>query len=186
MTTAIYIAILFLLLVLFVLMSHLSYLKTKPKLDEVEAGSEAGSTGNMVMGQSRNYKVKPLREQDKLFINGEQKDISSYKQFIIKGNCMKARNIFEGDIILAELFDKNDEKLPNAVKREKIKENDILLIYLNDEKFRGHKIRVFSGYKNESDELNTFYYHSDGTIRNSKKQLKLEDVKGIVKIKLDK
>ena len=158
-------------------MSHLSYLKTKPKLDEVEAGP----TGSMVMGQSRNYKVNPLRSQDKLLINGESQAFINYKQFVVKGSCMEVRNIFEGDVILVELF---KEDALNQEKLQKIKKNDILLIHLNDEKFRGHKIRVSSEEKN-NDELNTFYYNSDGSICNSNKPHKLEDIKGIVRMKLD-
>ena len=95
---------------------------------------------------------------------------------------METRKIYEGDIILVELF---DEKLSDTEKLKIINKDDILLLYFNDENFIGHKIRVFSGETSINNELKTYYYNMDGTFHFSTNLHKLEVVKGIVKMKLD-
>ena len=179
MATIVHVIILFILLGLFVLMSYLNSLK--PKLEEVEAGQ---TSENRIMGKSRKYNGIPLRPQD--FVNG--KPSSFYKQFVVEGNCMAKRNIAHKDIILVELFkgDTSDED-----KLAKIKENDILLIYLDDidkinnKGFKGHKIRGFKGrVQNNTSQLDTFYYDENGEICYSTKPHKVKDVMGIVRMKL--
>ena len=189
MVTIAHIIILFILLGLFVLMSYLNSLK--PKLEKVEAGStETGSTENRIMGKTRKYKGIPLRPQD--VVNNQSS--SFYKQFVVEGNCMVKRNIAHKDIILVEPFKKDTS---DKDKLGKIKENDILLIYLDDidkvnnklKGFKGHKIRGFKGYKKGVDalqqtELDTFYYDENGEIYYSTKPHKVKDVMGIVRMKL--
>lgn len=60
---------------------------------------------------------------------------TSLQYFVVRNECMTPLHINSGDIIGVQLFD--DEFTLSDVKQ-----GDILLIYLNDKGFHGHKIRV--------------------------------------------
>jgi hypothetical protein len=104
-------------------------------------------------------KVKMLTNRDIVRAdNGNVKNISEYRQFAVSGTCMEKRGIKSGGIVFVEMFENTD----NAKKWELIKKDDILLIYLDDERYKGYKIRGFDGTDgNNSDRLMTFYYQGD-------------------------
>ena len=152
-------------------MTHLNDLKIKPELDEAEAGIISSTTQKIIMGKSRDYRGL-IRPEDMSL---------PYKRFVVKGDCMKPRNIFNGDVIFIESFKENAS---DDDKFQIIKENDILLIYLDDKRFKGYKIRGFSK-RNEDGSLETFYYKEDGTTKISGHSHRLESIGGIVKRKLN-
>jgi TusA-related sulfurtransferase len=179
MITIYYIAALAFLVIIYILISRYSDVKAKPKLDEVEAGP----TGSMIMGRTRNYKTMPLRPQDSLFANdGTPISFQNYKQFVVKGTCMEAKKIYEGDIIIAELF---NDGLSDNQKLEKINTGDILLIYLDDNKFKGHKIRVCSEKTEGKSFLKTHYFNKDKTVHPSSREHNIEEIIGVIRMKLN-
>ncbi|MDR3187742.1 MAG: hypothetical protein LBT94_00965 [Prevotellaceae bacterium] len=120
---------------------------------------------------------KILLRGKKFVAKGKRYDASGYILVRADGNSMKRRGINNGDIVYARKFDETFGK-------ENIQPNDILLIYLNDERYKGYKIRVCRGYNpKDKKELETYYYDGDGNERTSSKNHKLELVQGIVKYK---
>jgi hypothetical protein len=58
------------------------------------------------------------------------------------------------------------------------------LILLNDERYKGYKIRVYKRHNPDDErELETFYYDSEGNERSSSRNHRIELVQRIVKYK---
>ena len=104
---------------------------------------------------------------------GEMKMDKSLQYFIVRNDCMKPLHINSNDIIGVQLFDDNFTVAD-------VKKGDILLIFLDDNRFHGHKIRVMD-YAN-NDTFHTFYFvgkqphsssepHSFSTIRGIVKEI---------------
>ena len=69
--------------------------------------------------------------------------------FVVRNDCMKPLHISSGDIIGVQLFD-GDFTIAD------VKQGDILLIHLDDNRFRGHKIRVADYVQGDS--FHTYYF----------------------------
>lgn len=80
---------------------------------------------------------------------GDMRLQPEYEYFLVRNECMVPRHISSGDVIGVQLFDEN-------FTIADVKEGDILLIYLDDERFHGHKIRVMSGVQRGA--FSTYYY----------------------------
>lgn len=105
-------------------------------------------------------------------MNGRYVNTRDYIRIVVHGNCMKPRNIQDGEEWLVEPLDK--QKPPCS----QIKEKDVLLIYLKDEDL--YKIREFEGF-NADGSLQTFYYESDGTKHSSSRPHAAETIQGVVR-----
>jgi hypothetical protein len=90
---------------------------------------------------------------------------------------MRQRCICNGDIVFARKFDK-------TFTLDNICPGNILLLYLNDARYEGYKIRVFKQYSPDK-ELETFYYNPDGSERSSSKTHSLSRVVGVVQYKIE-
>lgn len=78
------------------------------------------------------------------------------KYFKVRNKCMEKKGIYPGDIIGVKIFDK-DYTLADT------DENSVLLIYLEDKNFHGHKIRVRGNLSERGDAYATYYFMDDGT-----------------------
>lgn len=97
-----------------------------------------------------------------------------YRRFIVQGDCMSCQGIKPHDVICVRLF--NDEK-----EKTLLKQNDFVLIFLNDKKFRGYKIRRIKNLTNDMAE--TFYYTHTGAEQPSSEPHALKNIIGIVDLK---
>jgi len=122
-----------------------------------------------------NVKIKPLTSQDCIYTKERKRvNLSNFQQFAVVGECMRGRKIEEGNIVLVERFDNKKDK------KDLIKPQDILVIYLNDKKYKGYKIREFKGF-DEDGTLITFWYEEDNTKHRSSVNHQINQVAGVVK-----
>lgn len=105
---------------------------------------------------------------------GKQIDTSDMIRIVVKGNCMKPRNIESGAQLLVKKIDTT-----KAIDRQ-IKQGDILLIHLNDTGV--YKIRIFDKY--EGADLVTYRYDDNMHRKDSSRNHKESSVLGIVKYRL--
>ena len=80
---------------------------------------------------------------------GDMQMDASLQYFVVRNDCMKPLHISSGDIIGVQLFD-SDFTIAD------VKQGDILLIHLDDNRFRGHKIRVADYVQGDS--FHTYYF----------------------------
>jgi hypothetical protein len=120
---------------------------------------------------------KVIRFGKKFIVGGETFNSSDFIQVRAGGYSMKRRGIVDGDIIYARKFDGN-------FTLNEIKEGDLLLIYLNDARYKGYKIRIFRKYA-DNNEIETYYYNKDGTERNSSHAHSSDRVAGVIKYKIE-
>ena len=113
----------------------------------------------------------------KFVVGGKTYNSSDYVRVRAEGSSMRLRGINNGDIVFARRFD-------DAFPRSQICPNDILLLYLNDPRYNGYKIRVFRQYSPHN-ELETFYYNPDGSEHNSSQAHSLSRVVGVVQYKIE-
>ncbi|GHT17786.1 hypothetical protein AGMMS4956_21310 [Bacteroidia bacterium] len=165
------IVIAFIILVVYVVRSTI-YRSRKNNLIKVETGRLAYK----MRSANDPVPVDRLVHNGKQFIvNGKKHLTSNYILVRAEGAYMRDRGINDGDILYVRKFDE-------VFTREQIHPRDILLIYLNDKRYSGYKIRVFKQYNPEHpDEVETYYYNEDGTEHNSSKNHNVIDVKGIIK-----
>lgn len=97
-----------------------------------------------------------------------------YRRFIVQGDCMSSQGIKPHDVICVRIFNNEKEKTI-------LKQNDFVLIFLNDKKFRGYKIRRIKDLT--KDKANTFYYTSTGAEQSSSEPHALKSIIGIVDLK---
>ena len=95
----------------------------------------------------------------------------SLTYFVVQNDCMIPRHIYPNDVIGVQMF--NDQFTVRDVK-----ENDILLIHLEDDDFKGHKIRVM---KNIEGEAFHTYYFKNGYPKDSKKLHAFNTILGVVR-----
>lgn len=102
---------------------------------------------------------------------GDMQMDASLKYFLVKNNCMNPRHIYSNDIIGVQLFDDN-------FTVNDVEQGDILLIYLDDDRFHGHKIRVMDYSENNA--FHTYYYNG-GNIQSSSKPHAFSSIRGVVR-----
>ena len=93
--------------------------------------------------------------------------------FVVKNQCMRIKGIASGDIVGVRMFDSLDDM---SVKTAP---SSILLIYLDDKRFKGFKIREQGELTDDGTAYNT--YHYKGGIRHkSTKPHPISSIKGVV------
>lgn len=92
--------------------------------------------------------------------------------FVVKNKCMKPKGISNGDIIGIRMFDDN-------FRLDALEEGKILLIYLDNENFKGFKIREKGTQAMFGTAYDTYYYKR-GKKRKSSKPHAIETIKGVV------
>lgn len=102
---------------------------------------------------------------------GEMKMDKSLQYFVVRNDCMKPLHISSNDVIGVQLFDDN-------FTIADLKQGDILLIFLNDNRFHGHKIRVMDHV--DGDAFHTYYFVGKQP-HNSSEPHAFSAIRGIVK-----
>lgn len=136
------------------------------RIPEVEAGPTAGlsSTGSQRVAGN----IPPSYKKREA--NGK---ISVHRNFVVKGKCMEPKGISEGNVVDVKVLEKSERSLLN----KDLKKDQIVLIFLNDERFRGYKLRIVKEVR-DTDALT--YYYEDGQLKDSSRPHKFKDVVGIV------
>lgn len=137
----------------------------KDRVMEVEAGPVAGSSDCAFHTKTEPSRLVRLKD-------GRYVNTRDYIRIIVKGNCMRPRNIQDGEEWLVERINKW-----KPLDRQ-IKQRDVLLIYLADKNL--YKIREFKDF-NGNGLLNTFYYEENGTEHASSHPHTPESVRGVVR-----
>ena len=129
--------------ILFGIQMYISYRRRKKTIEMLpaEAGPTKGAEGDFMTPEQ--VSIGTIDMNPKL------------KYFLVRNKCMKKRGIYPGDIIGVKMFDK-DYTLSDT------DENSVLLIYLEDKNFHGHKIRVRGKVTESGDAYATYYYTEDG------------------------
>ena len=91
--------------------------------------------------------------------------------FVVQNQCMTPKHIYHNDIIGVKIFDE-------TFTVEQVKEGDVLLIWLDDENFKGYKIRI-KGKFDGTDAYETFYYEGQ-QIQQSHQNHRISTIKGVV------
>lgn len=105
--------------------------------------------------------------------NGRYINTKDFIRIRINGNCMKPREILNGEEWLVEKWDNNTKSL-NC----NLHPRDIMLLYIEDK--HSYIIRELVSIK-EDNRLKTKRYNDDGSDRFSKNDHRLEQVQGIVR-----
>ena len=159
-----------LLLLLCLLYAAFAYWRSQP-MTIVEAGSTGNTSECAVIH-------KPIAKYDKLMIGNKQLDMSLFISLNVTGSCMKKKGINPGDVVIAR-------KIGNNFNFNNLKEGDILLIWLNDSKFKGYKMRIFESEENNN-KLKTYYYDEEGNTQYSTNPHNKSSVKGIFEYIIDR
>ena len=135
----------------------------KDKVLGVEAGPLAGGNCSFPKEEAASKVIK--------LMNGHYINTRDYIRIRVHGDCMRPRNIQNGEEWLVEPINKR--------KRlgKQINDRDVLLIYVEDKDL--YKIREFEGF-NKDGSLATFYYEDDGAKHISSKPHTQESVCGVV------
>ena len=107
--------------------------------------------------------------------NGIEIDMSDMQCLVVNNNCMRKRNIKNGDRLLAQKID-----IFRSVY-EQINVNDILWINIADT--GKNKIRVLESI-NKDGYLTTFYYDDNGEKKYSSRPHAISSIRGIVRFNL--
>lgn len=135
----------------------------------VEAGPTADLTAKELERNSFYDRRRELKDADGHYI-----DRTNLERIVVKGGCMAHRGIPSGSQLLVDPI-RNTEDFSR-----KVKEHDILMIYIADKKI--YKIRELDHV--EASEAYTFCYNPDGSRHNSSKPHKIESVKGVVRYRI--
>ena len=133
------------------------FLQRNKKLFPVEAGPVDGADRDFTKSVIVNVNDLQMKK--------------SLKYFVVRNDCMIPRHIYSGDVIGVQMFD-------NQFTIKDVKKDDILLIYLNDEDFKGRKIRVMKEI--EGNAFHTYYFR-DGKPKDSKKLHAFDTILGVVR-----
>jgi len=164
------------LLFLMVLYAVTSYYSDKLSFLEVV---DAGPVVYHVNKANTNIKIKPLTSHDCIYTKeGKRVNLYDFQQFAVIGECMRAEGIEEGNVVLVKKFGVKESK------QNLIKPKDVLVIYLNDKRYKGYKVRVFEDFDTDGS-LKTFCYNEDGSLHNSSKNHQIDQVIGTVKFVID-
>ena len=93
--------------------------------------------------------------------------------FVVVNQCMKIKGISDGDVIGVRMFE-NGYEMPKTSKQ-----GQMLLIYLDDEHFKGFKIREQGKITDDGTSYNTYHYKG-GVQNKSSKPHSIASIKGIV------
>ena len=93
-----------------------------------------------------------------------------YRRFVVQGECMTKRGIKPKSIVSVRMISNDD--------RNNLKSGDIVLIFLNDKKFRGYKIRIIKTV--DGNKAKTFYYDKNGNEKPSSESHFLVNIIGVV------
>lgn len=137
------------------------------RVPEVEAGPTMGLTST---GSQRVHGNVPSSYR-KIESDGS---VSIHRNFVVKGKCMEPRGIKEGDVVDIMVFDKSKR----AELGKLLEKDQIVLIYLNDRRFRGYKLRIVNDVR-DNDALT--YYYKDGEIQDSSCPHAFKDIIGILR-----
>lgn len=156
----IYIAITFFSLIVLYAISNF-FLYTLPI---VEAGPISGvkRTGLQRMHERINASYKKIIKQDV---------VCWYRRFFVQGECMTKIGIKPKSVVSVRMFSDDNEK-------DNLKSGDAVLIFLNDKKFRGYKIRIIKTIS--SDKAETYYYDEDGKEKPSTEPHSLINIIGVI------
>lgn len=135
------------------------YIKKHKKMDLFPA--EAGP----VDGVKRDF-TKPLT-----VVVGDMQMDPALQYYVVQNDCMIPRHIYGDDIIGVQLLD-------DHFTLKDIRKDDILLIYIDDDDFHGHKIRAV---KDIIDDAFLTYYYKGEEIHDSKRPHSFDSVKGVVR-----
>lgn len=91
--------------------------------------------------------------------------------FVVQNQCMSPKHIYHNDVVGVRMFN-------GTFTIEQVKEGDVLLIWLDDQNFKGYKIRI-KGNFDGTDAYETFYYEGN-KIKKSHKNHKISTIKGVV------
>lgn len=94
--------------------------------------------------------------------------------FVVKNQCMQIKGISDGDIIGVRML--TDREKQSVLHRKK---QQILLIHLDDRKFRGYKIREQGEITSDGMAYDTYHYKG-GRQRQSSAPHSMESIKGVV------
>lgn len=130
---------------------------------------EAGPTS---ISNAEELRRKSFYDKDTVMrgLNGEILSSTRYARILVNGTCMRERNIHDGDILIAELFDAEKDLC------HELKSGEIVWLHIEDSGI--DKIRVFDGW--DGDELKTYYYKDGMKHPSSSNHLKSQ-VRGIVR-----
>ena len=131
----------------------------------VEAGPMDGMNAELLKRKSYKTSRKPLYSPDGELLSSE------YFRVLVNGNCMKPRKISHDNEVIARRF------TPNL----NIRERDVVMIYIEDSGM--YKLREVR--KVEGEILYTIRYDADGNEIPSSKPHHINQVKDIVKYKID-
>lgn len=158
----IYVAIIFFsLLVLYAFSNYFLY-----TLPIVEAGPISGVTGTGIQRMPQRINAAYTLKKNGITYK--------YRRFSVQGICMEKIGIYPKSIVSVRLLSIED-------KASFLKEGTPVLIFLNDKKFRGYKIRIIK--KLVGDEAETFYYNEDGSEHPSSENHTLKSIIGVVDLK---
>lgn len=144
--------------------SHIIYLWHKRhvcvEMLPVEAGPVEGTCNDFTVMESVRMGVAAKELNPEL------------QHFVVHNECMVSRGIMPGDVIGVRMFSED-------FTLSKTTPDDVMLIYLNDARFRGHKIRV----RGEQDEANqvchTYYYQGNRKVMSAHPHAE-RTIKGVV------
>lgn len=129
----------------------------------VEAGPISGvkHTGLQRMHERINASYKRIK----------QGIVCRYRRFFVQGECMMKIGIKPKSVVSVRMFSDNKEK-------NNLKSGDAVLIFLNDKKFRGYKIRIIKTISN--DKAETYYYDKEGNEKPSSESHFLVNIIGVI------
>lgn len=94
------------------------------------------------------------------------------QHFIVHNDCMVSRGITPGDVVGVRMFS-------DTFTLSDSKPDDIMLIHLNDARFRGHKIRVRGEWNEPHHVCHTYYYRGNSKVMSAKPH-DCDSIKGVV------
>lgn len=137
-------------------------------------------TGNIVSlhrveaGPTRHFFKNKIDLMPMVDVNMEGISMNPELQyFVVVNQCMQIKGISDGDIIGVRMFE-NEYNMPTSFKQDRM-----LLIYLDDEHFKGYKIREQGKITDDGTAYNTYHYKG-GVQNKSSKPHSISSIKGLV------
>lgn len=133
---------------------------------------EAGPTSEV---DAEELKRRSYYDKDTVIrgIKGEVLSSSTYKRILVKGTCMTPKEIYDGDMLVAETYSANTDF------HKELKKGDIVWLKIEDTGM--DKIRIFDGWN--GDEMKTFYYKNDKKHPSSSNHI-ISQIRGVVRYKI--